>query len=92
MMWPLIDSDIWVAVVVAGETPGKARNQKHDGALQDKAIPQTDNVAIKDLPMDPNEEPKTQMHGTHPSHIHPRLQAEKKGDNPIQVWVECHKW
>ena len=82
MVWPLIDSDLWVAVVVVGETPGRAGEPRQDDAVQDKADHQTDNVAIEDLSMDVTEEPNPHIQGTQ--------LAEEKGDNPIPVSVELH--
>ena len=69
MVWPLIDSDLWIAVVVVCETPGRAGEPKQDDAVQDKAVHQSDNMAIKDLAMDVTKEPNPHIHGaiTHPS-------------------------
>ena len=79
MVWPLIHSDLWVAVAVAGETPGRASEPKPDGAVQDKAIHETDNVAIEDLSIDFTEEPNPHIHGTQPYTSLRDYRRRKKG-------------
>ena len=79
IVWPLIHSDLWVAVAVAGETPGRASEPKPDDAVQEKVIHETDNVAIEDLPMDFTEEPNPHIHGTQPYTSLRDYRRRKKG-------------
>ena len=57
-MSPQIDSDVWVAVVVAGETLRRARELNQIHTEEPKTIPSTYNSALEDISMDLNEEPQ----------------------------------
>ena len=56
-IWPLIDSNLWIAVVVAGETPGRIRERNQNPNS-------TDETAPDDVGLDMGELPQPNIHCT----------------------------
>ena len=60
-VWPLIDSNLWIAVVVVGETPGRTDERNQNQAKEFKATHPIKNIAPENNGMDICELPQPNL-------------------------------